>query len=119
VRRILVVDDSADFAASLVALLEMCNFSAYATTDVAQALDALDGDAAIDMVVSDVRMPSVDGLDFVRVVRHRFPGLPVALMTGLPLAEEDGIPHGVAVLEKPFEIAKLVAVIERCLAKPR
>lgn len=110
-RRILVVDDNADLAASLVAMLEMHEYSACASVDVAHALNALDEDPSISMVVSDVRMPSVDGLDFVRVLRHRFPSLPVVLMTGLPISEDDVLPRGVVILEKPFVFEKLLTLI--------
>ena len=115
--RILVVDDNADLAASLVAMLEVHNYSAFAAVDVAKALDVLDAEPSISMVISDVRMPSVDGLDFFRVLRHRFPSLPVVLMTGLPISDEDVVPRGVTILEKPFEFKQLLDVIQSCLGQ--
>ena len=109
--RILVVDDNADLAASIVAMLKVHNYSAFAAVDVAKALEVLDDDPSIGMVLSDVRMPSVDGLDFFRVLRHRFPSLPVVLMTGMPISDEDVVPRGVTILEKPFEFKQLLDLI--------
>ena len=113
---VLVVDDNEDFAADLVTLLEMRGFEARARGDVRQALDLLDDDASISVVVSDVRMPAVDGLDFARVLRHRFPKLPVILMTGAPISKDDVLPRGVSILEKPFATTQLVDAIKLSLA---
>jgi CheY-like chemotaxis protein len=112
---VLVVDDNEEFAADLVTLLEMRGFAARAKGDVRQALDLLDDDPSINVVVSDVRMPAVDGLDFARVLRHRFPKLPVILMTGAPISKDDVLPRGVLILEKPFATTELVDAINVCL----
>jgi DNA-binding NtrC family response regulator len=119
VLRILVVDDNPDLAASIVAMLKIHNYSAFATVDVAKALDMLDEDASISMVVSDVRMPSVNGLDFFRVLRHRFPNLPVVLMTGLPISDDDVVPRGATILEKPFEFKQLLDLIDSRLGQAK
>jgi len=64
-----------------------------------------------DVVITDIRMPDVDGLDFRRVLKHRFPALPVVLMTGLPLSEEDMVPRNVEVLQKPFTTDALLRAV--------
>lgn len=119
---VLVVDDNVDFSGTLVTLLEMEGYAAYAKPSARDAADALDDDTSIRIVVMDVRMPSVDGFDFTRVLRHRFPKLPVVLMTGSTLTEEDAPPRGIAILEKPFPISELVGVIRTLIpdspAKP-
>jgi len=111
--KLLVVDDNIDFADSLVVLLEQSGHHARAVSNVRDALDALDDDPTIDLVVTDIRMPEVDGLDLRRVLRHRFPKLAVVLMTGLPIEESDNVPNHVEVLQKPFAIQKLLEVIAR------
>ena len=80
------------------------------------ALDLLDEHDDIALVLSDVRMPGIDGFDLVRVLRHRFPALPVILMTGLPVTDEDAAPTGVEVLQKPLDLALLDERIRARLA---
>jgi len=112
---ILVVDDNLDFAQSIVALLKLHDRAAVASGTVRQALDLLDDDPSIVLVVSDVRMPDVDGLDLRRVLKHRFARLPVVLMTGLPLTSDDVLPHGTLILQKPFPIEQLLKAIDERL----
>jgi len=106
-RAVLVVDDNPDAANALAALLSL---EGYETTSVYAAQDAmeqLDVKGAYDFVVSDVRMPDVDGFDFFRAVRHRYPGLRVILVTGKDLADEQR-PHGATVLQKPVSAKQLL-----------
>jgi FixJ family two-component response regulator len=110
-RKILVVDDNLDFAESIAILLESNGRPAVAMASVREALDALDDDPSIGLVVTDIRMPGVDGFDFRRVLRHRFATLPVVLMTGLPVTDEDVVPRDVAIFQKPFPIEALLKVI--------
>jgi CheY-like chemotaxis protein len=50
-----------------------------------EALDLLASDPSIVLVLSDIRMPDAqDGLEFIRTVRHRWPLLPLAAVTGFP-----------------------------------
>jgi DNA-binding NtrC family response regulator len=110
---ILVVDDNLDLAESLALLLLQSGHPAVASASVQDALELLDTDTSIRVVVTDVRMPGVDGLDFRRVLRHRFPKLPVVLMSGMPVAAEDLPPSIVTMLQKPFSIAALIDVVMR------
>jgi DNA-binding NtrC family response regulator len=110
-QKLLVVDDNLDFAETLAIQLALSGHAAVAVGSVEQALDILDEDPTIGAVVSDVRMPDVDGLDFRRVLRHRFPNLPVILMTGLPVEEEDLA--RARVLQKPFPVTELIAALAR------
>lgn len=109
-RPVLVVDDNAAFARSIVRLLESLGQPAIAALSAYDAIDTLDESRNVGFVVADVRMPEIDGFDFVRVVRHRFPRIPLALMTAYPTDNED-IPQGVPVLVKPFEIEQLMALL--------
>ena len=110
-RTVLVVDDNIDFAEGIARLLQLHGQPAIAMATVRGALDALDDDATIGLVVSDIRMPSVDGFDFHRVLKHRFASLPVVLMTGMPLTDEDNPTRDVRILQKPFPIEDLLQAI--------
>ena len=111
--KILVVDDNADFAEILAVLLTQHGHPATAADGAERALDKLDEDAAIGVVITDLRMPGVDGMDFRRVVRYRFPNMPVLLMTGMPLDLDDPPPADAVVLQKPFSFQAVIAALTR------
>lgn len=106
-RTILVADDTQDAAEVIARMLEHVGYAALCAHSAREALDLLDEHGDIGLVLSDVRMPGIDGFDLVRVLRHRFPALPVILMTGLPVTEEDAAPTGIEVLQKPLDVALL------------
>jgi len=108
--RVLIVDDNAAFARTVVRLLESLGQPAIAANSAYDAIDTLEGTVGVDFVVADIRMPEIDGCDLVRVMRHRFPALPVALMTAYPI--DDGeVPQGIPLLAKPFDIETLLALL--------
>ena len=106
---ILVVDDNEANRALAQATLEDEGYRVVLAAGGAAGIAAFQN-ARPDCVLLDVRMPEIDGFDFVRVVRHRFPRIPLALMTAYPTDNED-IPQGVPVLVKPFEIEQLMALL--------
>ena len=116
---ILFVDDDEDAAASYRVLLSPAGYAVSAVHSVREALDLLDERPDIRLVVSDVRMPDVDGLDLLRVLRHRFPTLPCILLTGAVLTREDVVPHGALVLTKPVPVEALTRAISEKLRTPK
>jgi DNA-binding NtrC family response regulator len=110
--KILIVDDYADFADALKIQLEHSGRKAITAQSVRQALDVLDEDPSIGIVVTDIRMPGVDGMDFRRVLKHRFPKLPVVFMTGLPIDDDEVVPAHAAFLQKPFSVEALIKAID-------
>jgi CheY-like chemotaxis protein len=83
---VLVVDDNPHLRDSLSMHLEMAGFEAR------QAADGIDGlvklrDALPKVIISDVRMPRMGGIEFISVVRRRFPFIPVIVLSGLILDE--------------------------------
>ncbi len=114
---ILVADDSEDIVFVVRHVLEAAGYGVVSAGSVREALDALDEQPAISLVISDVRMPGEDGFDLLRVLRHRFPALPVILMTGLPITDEDVVPPGALVLQKPIDLDDLERAVAQGLAE--
>lgn len=83
-QRILIVDDEVDILDSLQALLE----ASLDDVDVRCALSGEDGLEALkdgaDLVISDFKMPGMNGLEFLTEVRDRHPEVPRILMTAFP-----------------------------------
>lgn len=112
---ILVVDDDRDAADTVAALLEAMGMTVMPAYSARDGLDRLDECPDVRLVISDVRMPGVDGFDFIRVVRHRFPAMPVLLTTGLPITVDDVVPRGTLILQKPFAADELRRAVENQL----
>ena len=114
-RTILVVDDDRDAADTIAVLLEATGMAVVSAYSAREGLDRLDECPGICLVVSDIRMPGVDGFDFLRVVKHRFPKLPTVLTTGLPITDDDVVPHGALILQKPFAVEDLKRAVDEQL----
>jgi CheY-like chemotaxis protein len=103
---ILVVEDDADVRASATRALRRAGYHVLEAVDGENALATLvERDAPVDLVVSDVVMPRMGGVAFVRELGARWPAVPVLFISGYPgdstdvrAVEAMGIP----VLEKPF-----------------
>jgi DNA-binding NtrC family response regulator len=78
---VLVVEDEAYVRASLGELLKSRGFDVILATGAAEAQDHL-GRAPVDLVLTDLKMPGVDGLELVRRLHASFPDLPVLVLTG-------------------------------------
>jgi CheY-like chemotaxis protein len=113
---ILVVDDHPDSADLVARLLETAGYVVLQADSARQAVERLDDNGDIALVLSDIRMPDVDGFDFLRLVRQRHPGLPMVLMTGLPITNEDFVPRGARILQKPFGMDQLKRVVFESLS---
>jgi DNA-binding response OmpR family regulator len=86
--RILVVDDNADTARSLAALLEMEDFEVEVALNADAALEAVE-DFQPDVAIIDIGMPRVDGYSLCRSLRARVSGCRMVAYSGQPPSKED------------------------------
>jgi len=110
---VLVTDDNRDVVDALAAFLNMSGYKVIATYSAREALDSLDHDSTVGVVISDVRMPELDGFDFLRVVKHRFPAIKVILVTGHEITNDDVVPTGATILKKPLEFDELLRLLPK------
>jgi DNA-binding NtrC family response regulator len=118
-RVLLIDDDTAGLRALSQALEPRLDDVAIDTAqDSHAALDFL-RDWEYGVVVSDIRMPGMDGLALLNQVRERWPDVPVILMTAMGWSPEAQALHdgAFAFLEKPIEVERLVALIQAATAK--
>lgn len=114
---ILIVEDDPDLREALADTLALTDFSYLLAEDGQQAIQLLQS-KSIDMVVSDVNMPEVDGYQLLQWVRQHAPQLPVLLMTAYGSVSQavEAMKQGaVDYLVKPFEPDALLAEIRRVL----
>ena len=84
--RILVVDDSPNTLEVLQRNLTSEGYQVFTTLGVAEAIDILEK-TTIDLVITDLKMPQVSGLDLVRYVRENLRDSEVMMITGYPSVE--------------------------------
>jgi two-component system response regulator FixJ len=116
-RKVYVIDDDAAMRDSLNFLLDSAGFEVTLFETAQQFLDALPA-LAFGCVISDVRMPGIDGIELLKRLRTRNSGFPIVVMTGhgdVPLAVEAMKLGAMDFLEKPFEDERLIAMIEAAL----
>ena len=119
--KVLVVEDDAAFSRTLVRALVGAGHTVESASDGAQAIARLD-ETAFDLVLSDLAMPLVGGLDLLRAVRARDTELPVILMTGAPAIESatQAVELGaLRYLTKPLEVSALRKLVGTAVAEYR
>jgi DNA-binding response OmpR family regulator len=81
--RLLVVDDEVDFLESIVMRIELRGIEAHGVTSGATALEYLEANHdRVDVVLLDIKMPGMDGLETLRQIKARFPDLETIVVTG-------------------------------------
>jgi CheY-like chemotaxis protein len=120
-RTILVADDEADMLSTVSANLELDGYQVLEAANGEEAVRLVSERPEVDLVLSDIRMPGLDGVGVLGHVRQMRPGLPVILMTAFALREreEQALRSGVfALLHKPFDMEGALHLIRRALSRP-
>jgi two-component system, LuxR family, response regulator FixJ len=115
--KVYVIDDDEAMRDSLNFLLEAANFNVTLFETGLRFLDALPG-LEFGCVVSDVRMPGLDGIELLKRMKAGHSPFPIVIMTGhgdIPLAVEAMKLGAVDFLEKPFEDDRLIGMIEAAI----
>ena len=114
---VFVIDDDDAMRDSLDFLLGSADFRVTLFESAHQFLDALSS-ADFGCVVSDIRMPGIDGLELLKRLKASRSALPVVIMTGhgdVPLAVEAMKLGAADFIEKPFEDDRLIGMIDAAL----
>jgi len=118
--RILVAEDDAEVRALVVRALTAVGYQVTAVEDGGLALDILARAPAFDLLLSDIKMPVMDGIALALTAARDYPTLPILLMTGF--ADQRERAHGLDaivrdVLLKPFTLAELRAAVVSALGE--
>ena len=119
--RLLVVDDEQPQREMLAGILERAGFDVITAADGARALELL-GQEAFDLLLTDQRMPNMDGLALLEQAQRLEPRLPVVLMTayGTVSTAVEAMKRGAAdYLTKPFERDELLLVVGKAIRQRR
>ncbi len=117
--QLLVVDDDEAVGRVLAGLLAQAGYQSTWVPSAETALSTLEK-KAFDLVLSDVRMPGLSGLDLLRTIRERLPEVPVILLTAhgtVPMAVEAMRQGAADFLLKPFDREEMLFVVKKALSQ--
>ncbi|HYI03154.1 response regulator [Hyalangium sp.] len=118
--RVLVVDDEESMRITLAANLELEGHEVVEAASGEEALRKV-RERPVDVVLADIRMPGLHGVELHRHLRREQPGLPVVLMTAFAQESlvEDALAEGVfTVMHKPFDVAHLLRTLRHAASVP-
>lgn len=118
---VLVAEDDEALRVTLVATLEDAGFTVLEAQDGAEAVEVVRSRPDLQVVLSDIRMPRMDGARAFREIRQLRPDLPVVLMTAFSLERvvQDALGEGAwTVLPKPFDADRTAEVLRRAITRP-
>ncbi len=118
---VLLVEDELLLREGVQEVLEVHGYKVMVAGDGVEAL-ALLGRTPVSLIISDLVMPNMNGVDFVQRVRHQFPKLPIIVASGSPGAvmkrlgiDSIQVPGATACIMKPFKSAELLALVKQVL----
>jgi len=116
-KRVLIVDDNPNMSSLLAEMLEVFDCDSDLADDGHQALTKLEG-GQFSMIITDMRMPNMTGMELLKQVKSKYPNLPVVLISGYSggqieaeaeLAAADGF------LGKPLMMSDIEKLLNRVL----
>jgi two-component system NtrC family response regulator len=114
-RKILIVDDNPNMSSLLSEMLEVFDYESIRADDGLEAIKIVD-EGDISMVITDMRMPKMSGLDLLQKIKEKNPEIPVVVISGYALDDEgsnllssmaDGF------LNKPFKMSDIEQLLRQ------
>jgi DNA-binding response OmpR family regulator len=117
--KVLMVDDEEDFVKTLDERMKMRNLDSAVALDGEQALQKMSQDVP-DVMVLDLKMPGIDGMEVLRKVRQAYPLVQVVMLTGHGSEKDEAEARRLGAfeyLQKPVPIETLVKVLKAAYKK--
>ena len=118
--KVLIVDDELEFAATLAERLVLRDYDAVSVGSTEEAMSAISDDWTPDVVLLDLKMPGLGGLDALEMIKKHDPGIEVIMVTGHGSTASgiEGMKRGLFdYLMKPVDIGNLVSRIDEIMKK--
>ena len=119
---IMLVDDEVPFVETMAERLNMRNIETLSAFSGEECLETLKTHQTLDVIVLDVTMPGMDGLETLKIIKNEFPLMEVLMLTGQATVESGirGMKLGAYdFLMKPCDIEALVGKLEEATKKKR
>ncbi len=117
--KVLMVDDEEDFVKTLAERMKMRDLDSDVALNGEQALKIVE-DQVPDVMVLDLKMPGIDGMEVLRRVRKAYPQVQVVILTGHGSEKDEAEAKRLgafAYLQKPVEIEKLITTLKSAYKK--
>jgi two-component system cell cycle sensor histidine kinase/response regulator CckA len=117
---VLVVEDQETVRRYIARILERAGFAVHQAGDGVEALELIEqGTTPIELVVSDIMMPRLNGVEFLKALSVTHADVPVILMSAYARAElaQMGVVSPCGVIPKPFLPERLLQEVHRCMRK--
>lgn len=115
---ILVVDDEQEMLVSYQKILNKAGYETHTAQNADEALQKLEDYDKYSLIVSDLKMPGIDGIEFLTVLKENHPHIPIIMVTGFGTMETgvEAVKKGAFdFIEKPFSSKKLLKSIDDAL----
>jgi DNA-binding NtrC family response regulator len=122
IANVLLVDDEAPFVETMTKRLTKRKLEVATAFNGSQALEALEANPKVEVVILDVKMPGMDGVETLKEIKKRHPLVEVIMLTGHATVETaiDGMKLGALdYLMKPCEMDLLMAKVQEAAARKR
>ena len=122
IANVLLVDDEAEFVETFSERLELRDLEISKAFDGEEALQVLETNRTIELVILDVKMPGMDGIETLAEIKKRYPLVEVIMLSGHADVESaiDGMKQGAFdYLMKPCDIDQMIAKVTEAAAKKR
>ena len=119
---VLLVDDEVPFVETMTKRLTKRDLRITSAFNGKEALDKLEEDRSVEVVILDVKMPGMDGNETLKEIKRRYPLVEVIMLTGHATIESgiDGMKLGAFdYLMKPCEMDQLISKVKEAAAKKR
>lgn len=117
--RILIVDDEQGIRDLLISEFSKLGYEVFSAINGEEAVSKLQAEK-VDVVITDMKMPKVDGLELLKFIKEKTPETEVIIITGYATVENalDAMRSGAYdFIQKPFNIDELAALVEKALEK--
>jgi DNA-binding NtrC family response regulator len=114
-RKILVVEDNPNMSSLLSDMLEVFAIQSVRATDGHDALSKLETES-IGMIITDLRMPKMTGLELLEAVKKRDPHMPVVLISGFSVEHTEDqslLSRADGFLHKPFRMNDIKGILDQ------
>jgi len=112
---VLLVDDEPAFRSLVAATLQHDGYHVIEASDGAEAVEVAEKVKHVDLVVTDIRMPQMDGVELTQAIRKTQPFVPVVFITGYPTDIRRFVPNS-CTLNKPFLREDLLQAVHQFMA---
>jgi len=115
--RIVTIDDEVGVTSVIQAVLESEDYEVEAINEESQALDKIKENPP-DLVLLDIKMPRMDGIEILMLIREFYPSIPVIMVSGYATDEDSqkSLDLGArGVVHKPLDVSELKRLVAECI----